>query len=177
MPPTIDARPVSCIHHVASSARTGMPAASSARRVRLVPDCESLLSGGMTSPRRRSRSSRFAHHPPVHPGRKWRTSFIEQMRLASASIGRPLISRIYCGPRRAYTWTRRRRRQAAPQAPGRAGIVPQAGADPHQPQPLIFATAAPAATARRLRRGSGGRGRRPIPIRDAIAGYRLGICR
>ena len=35
---------------------------------------------------------------PFIQGGRCSTSFIEQMRLASASIGRPRISRMYCGP-------------------------------------------------------------------------------
>ncbi len=35
---------------------------------------------------------------PFIQGGRCSTSFIEQIRLASASIGCPLISRMYCGP-------------------------------------------------------------------------------
>ena len=43
------------------------------------------------------RSASLTIQPFIHGGR-CSTSFIEQMRLASASIGRPLSSRMYCGP-------------------------------------------------------------------------------
>ena len=43
------------------------------------------------------RSASLTIQPFIHGGR-CSTSFIPQIRLASASIGRPCKSRIYCGP-------------------------------------------------------------------------------
>ena len=81
------------------SRSVGTPALSSACCVSSVPDCDRRLSGG-TSTTAASMPQRFASLTIqlfIHGGR-CSTSFIEQMRLASACIGRSCSSRMYCGP-------------------------------------------------------------------------------